>query len=148
AYVAPASPSSELWQRIEQSIAPPRDNVVPFRRRLRFWQASTGFALAVAASLAAFIVLRQPEPQRVAVLSPLAGGAPVMLATVEHGGTVVVRPTASVSVPSDKDLELWSLAQGETRPTSLGVLPVTGKQLTAQLAANTQLLVSLEPKGG
>jgi len=59
-----------------------------------------------------------------------------------------VRPTTSISVPNDKDLELWALAQGEMRPRSLGILPPSGRQLTAKLTPNTQLLVSLEPKGG
>jgi anti-sigma-K factor RskA len=72
----------------------------------------------------------------------------VLMATAERTGELVVRPTASITVPSDKDLELWALPQGETRPRSLGVLPASGRQLTAPLAPNTQLLVSLEPKGG
>jgi anti-sigma-K factor RskA len=148
AYVAPIVPPADLWGRIEADIGQPGTNVLPFRRRVRFWQASTGVALAIAASLAAFIVLHQPEPPRVAVLSPLSGGAPVLLATAERDGALVVRPTAPISVPSDRDLELWALPQGETRPRSLGVLPASGRQLTAQLVPNTQLLVSLEPKGG
>ena len=113
-HAAPVAPPADLWQRIERSIAT-ADNVLPFRRRLRFWQASTGVALAVAASLAAFMLLRQPEPQRIAVLSPPSGGAPGMLATLERNA-LVIRPTGAIAVPSDKDLELWSLAEGETRP--------------------------------
>ncbi len=149
AYVAPVVPPADLWGRIDADIGPAAGaNVLPLRRRVRFWQASTGVALAIAASLAAFIVLHQPEPPRVAVLSPLSGGTPVLMATVERDGGLVVRPTAAINVPSDKDLELWALPQGETRPRSLGVLPASGRRLTAQLAPNTQLLVSLEPKGG
>jgi anti-sigma-K factor RskA len=115
---------------------------------VRVWQTATAAALAIAASLAAFIVLRQPEQPRVAVLSPLSGGAPVLMATAETSGRMLVRPTVSIPVPAGKDLELWALAQGETKPYSLGVLPASGRQLTARLAPNTQLLVSLEPKGG
>ena len=94
------------------------------------------------------MILRHPEPARVAVLSPLSGGAPVLMATAERGGALIVQPTAAISVPSDKDLELWALPQGAIRPQSLGVFPPSGRQLTASLAPNTQLLVSLEPKGG
>jgi anti-sigma-K factor RskA len=149
AQVAPVTPPTDLWQRIEDGIAPaaPTASILPFRRRLRVWQATTAGALAIAASLAAFMVLRQPEPSRVAMLSPLAGGAPVLLATAERGG-LVVQPTAPITVPTDRDLELWALPQGETRPRSLGVLPPSGRTLLAQLAPKTQLLVSLEPKGG
>jgi anti-sigma-K factor RskA len=146
--IAPVAPAPELWGRIEASIAPPTADVLPFRRHIRFWQATTAGALAIAASLAAFILLHQPVPTRLAMLSPMAGGAPVLLATAEPNGTLTVRPTAGLSVPSDKDLELWALPTGATRPQSLGVLPASGRQLTASLAANTQLLVSLEPKGG
>jgi anti-sigma-K factor RskA len=148
AHVAPVAPPGDLWRRIEASIAPATVSTAPFRRRVRFWQATTAGALAIAASLAAFIVLREPERPRVAVLSPLAGGAPVLMATAERNGWLVVRPTASISVPTDKDLQLWSLTQGDTQPRSLGLLPPSGGQRIAQLAPNTQLLVSLEPKGG
>jgi len=72
----------------------------------------------------------------------------VLMATAERDDALVVRPTTSISVPNDKDLELWALAQGEMRPRSLGILPPSGRQLTAKLTPNTQLLVSLEPKGG
>jgi anti-sigma-K factor RskA len=148
AHVSPVTPPAQLWRRIEAGIAPDTANA-PFRGRVRFWQATTAGALAIAASLAAFMLLRRPEPPPlVAVLSPLTGGAPVLTATAERAGGLVVLPTASITVPSDKDLELWALPQGETTPRSLGVLPPLGRQLTAQLAPNTRLLVSLEPKGG
>jgi anti-sigma-K factor RskA len=146
AHVAPAVPPADLWGRIETAITP--TDVVPLRRRVRFWQGTTAGALAIAASLAAFLVLHRPEQPRVAVLSPIAGGAPVLIATAERNGELLVRPAASIAVPTDKDLELWALPLGETRPRSLGVLPSSGRQLAARLSSNTQLLVSLEPKGG
>jgi anti-sigma-K factor RskA len=60
----------------------------------------------------------------------------------------VIQPSGAIAVPSDRDLELWALAKGETRPRSLGVLPASGRRLVAALAPDTQLLVSLEPRGG
>ncbi|MGC1410631.1 MAG: anti-sigma factor [Acetobacteraceae bacterium] len=146
AQVAPAVPPANLWGRIETAITPAI--VAPMQRRVRFWQGTTAGALAIAASLAAFLVLHRPEQPRVAVLSPIAGGAPVLIATAERNGELLVRPTTSLTVPTDKDLELWALPLGETRPRSLGVLPSSGTQLAAGLSSNTQLLVSLEPKGG
>lgn len=145
--VEPVAPPADLWPRIAARIGESA-TIVPFRRRVRFWQATTAGALAIAASLAAYVVIHRPEPPRIAVLSPLSGGAPVLLATAERGDTLVVRPTGSLAVPEDKDLELWQLPKGATRPQSLGVLPTTGRTLGASLAAGTQLLVSLEPKGG
>lgn len=147
ATVAPIEPPVDLWERISAATEPPRDNVVPLRR-VRFWQATTAGAMAIAASLAVFMVLRPPEPARVAILAPMAGGTPVLLATTERNGRLIVRPNGAISVPGDRDLELWALAKGETKPRSLGVLPAEGRQLVASLAPDTQLLVSLEPRGG
>jgi anti-sigma-K factor RskA len=144
AHVPELQPPSGLWHRIDASTSAV---VVPLRR-LRIWQASTWAALALAASVAAFVLLRPVQPARVAVLAPIASGTPVLLATAEPGGRLVIRPNGAISVPSEKDLELWALAKGETRPRSLGVLPPEGETLTAPLATDTQLLVSLEPHGG
>jgi anti-sigma-K factor RskA len=125
AAVSPVAPAPELWDRIEAATTA---TVVPLalHRRLRVWQASTGVALAIAASLAAFIVLRAPPPSRVAVLAPTTGGVPVLVATMAPNGVLNVRPDGAIAVPSDRDLELWALGEGETRPRSLGVLPAAG----------------------
>ncbi len=148
--VAPVAPPAELWARIAASTGATTGEVIPlaFRRRLRVWQGGAALALAVAASLAAFIVLRPAPPARVAVLAPISGGVPVLLATEQAGGVLVIQPSGAIAVPSDRDLELWALAKGETRPRSLGVLPASGRRLVAALAPDTQLLVSLEPRGG
>jgi anti-sigma-K factor RskA len=142
-----AGPSPALWARIEAATTPA---VIPlaFRRRLRFWQAGTGVSLAIAASLAAFILLNTTNPPRIAVLMPMTGGVPVLLATAAPGGELIVRPQGTIRVPGDRDLELWALSAGETRPRSLGVMPATGRQLKAALPPGTRLLVSLEPRGG
>jgi anti-sigma-K factor RskA len=148
--VAPVAPPEEVWARIAASTGAASGEVVPlaFRRRLRVWQGGAALALAVAASLAAFIVLRPVPAARVAVLAPISGGVPVLLATEQAGGVLVIQPSGAIAVPSDRDLELWALAKGETRPRSLGVLPASGRRLVAALAPDTQLLVSLEPLGG
>lgn len=143
----PAEPPTDLWDRIDATTAPANDNVVPLGR-VRWWQASTAGALAIAASLAAFIVLRQPEPAHFAVLAPIAGGTAVLLATAERGDHLTIRPNGAIVVPTGKDLELWALAKGDTKPRSLGVLPADGRTLIAALSPDTQLLVSLEPRGG
>ncbi len=149
-----ASPPADLWARIDATVTPverapvANDNVVPLRR-IRFWQATTGVSLAIAASLALFLVVRPPaEPRHMAVLAPIQGAQAVLVATLEPSGALTIRPNGTIAVPTDRDLELWSLAKGATRPTSLGVLPASGRQLTAKLNPDTQLLVSLEPRGG
>lgn len=141
---APVAPPADLWHRIEASTG---GTVVPLRR-MRLWQTATWTSLALAASLAVFALLRPPEPAKIAILAPMTGAVPVLVATLERGGTLTIRPNGTISVPSGKDLELWSLAAGETTPRSLGVLPAEGRRLTAALVPGTRLLVSLEPAGG
>lgn len=145
--VPPAPPPEALWDRIAASTAPVKDNVVPLRR-IRFWQASTAGALAIAASLAAFMILRPAPPTQIAVLAQMAGGTPVLLATAEPDGRFTIRPNGAIGIPSGRDLELWALAKGDSKPRSLGVLPANGRRMVANLAPDTQLLVSLEPQGG
>ena len=146
--VPPVAPPPELWDRIAATTAPSTVVPIGFRRRLRIWQASTAAALALAASLAAFVVLRSPPPARVAVLAPATGAVPVLLATAEPGGMLRIQPEGAIVVPGDHDLELWALPAGETRPHSLGVFPASGTRKAAALTPGTQLMVSLEPRGG
>lgn len=155
--IAPAvPPPADLWERIAVDSRPasvpdpvsPLVAFVPRRpRRGWFWPAATGVSLALAASLAAFIVLRPAAPDAVAVLTPVTGTAPVLVALESRTGTVI-RPTGALSLPPDRDMELWALADGATRPVSLGVMPPGGTVLPGSFARGTQLLVSLEPKGG
>lgn len=143
-------PPAEVWDRIEATITPVQSSTaipLPLRRRLRLWQASTGVALAIAASLAGLIILRSP-PSRVAVLMPMSARVPVLLATTGSDGVLNVRPDGTITVPDGQDLELWALGKGDVRPRSLGVLPAGGRRLVARLAPGTQLLVSVEPRGG
>ncbi len=132
---------------IAAAVRSANDNAVPLRR-VRFWQATTGLSLAIAASLALFLVVRQPAPAHMAVLAPVQGGQAILVATLDAVGGLTIRPNGAIAVPTDRDLELWSLPKGATRPTSLGVLPAAGRHLTAKLSPDTQLLVSLEPRGG
>jgi anti-sigma-K factor RskA len=143
ALVAPAAPPDSLWNRIEASIGKPAAN----DNRRWVWPAATLASLAVAASLAAFILLRPVPAPVVAVLLPASGGTPVLVAVAEPSGQYRVRATSAISVASDRDLELWALRAGATRPEPLGVIPPAGRE-TPGLPAGTMLLVSLEPKGG
>lgn len=163
--VAPLAPPASLWTRIEDSTAgaavpafrgaagarPANDNAAG-------WRIAALASMAIAAGLAAFIVLRPPPRPIVAeavvsrtvlaVLSPAAGGAAVLVAVADPSGALQIRPTGAIAVPGDRDLQLWSLPTGAAKPASLGVLPAGGTQVPGTLAIGTQLLVSLEPKGG
>jgi anti-sigma-K factor RskA len=58
AHVAPVPPPADLWRRIEEGIgAGAAAEILPFRRRVRFWQATTAGALAIAASLSIPVTL-------------------------------------------------------------------------------------------
>jgi anti-sigma-K factor RskA len=175
--VSPVAPPEALWPRIAASIggfaepaaapapaaapgtapgtAPETAEVISFPRRAwnspGVWRAATVAALALAAAFAGIAFLQRPAPpaQFAAALAPASAPAPVFLAETQPDGSILVRPLTRVAVDSGKDLELWALPQGATRPVSLGVLPAIGKHVPGDLArANTQLLVSLEPQGG
>jgi anti-sigma-K factor RskA len=166
ALVAPVEPPAELWDRILRSIDAPdlsASAAIATTAKLRvasndnyrgFWRTATLGLSAIAAALVAFIALRPelapltaPAPE-VAVLLPATGGTPAMVAIAEPSGKYLVRPAANIAVASDRDLELWAMKAGATRPESLGVIPSAGHEIAAGLPVGTQLLVSLEPKGG
>lgn len=159
ATVEPVALPPDLWRRLEASLGPAAGNVVPLRprrerrvwRSVGLWRATTAGALAIAASLAAVVVLRGPEPPRfIAALAQTGAPAPVFIAQAQPDGSVLVRAVGPVQVAAGKDLELWALPAGAQRPVSLGVLPAAGKtaRLASPPAPGTQLLVSLEPQGG
>jgi anti-sigma-K factor RskA len=161
AIVPPAAPPPELWSRIAASAGlgamGPAGVSRPgaFRRAWHsapFWRATTAAALAIAAAFAGVAWLRPaPSPETLAAaLAPPGVPSAVFLAEVQPDGQVRIRALSPVSVQSGKSLELWALPAGATQPVSLGVLPPIGRNLPARalLAAQTQLMISLEPEGG
>ncbi len=155
--VAAVAPPPALWARIEDSTGgtpeaararPQTQTKVANDNRVRWWQGATFASAAVAAGLAAFILLRPVPAPVFAVLAPTGTTSPVLVALAVADGNIVVRPSLAVQVEQGRDLQLWALPAGATRPESLGVLPASGTQLASTVAVGTQLLVSLEPKGG
>jgi anti-sigma-K factor RskA len=165
--VPSVAPPAALWPRIEREItadgvgdaADP--SVVPLRpsapsgrsvwSRPNIWRATTAASLALAAAFAAIAFLPRPvEPLSLAAIVPLAGQPAAFLAESRPDGRIVIVAVSPGPVPADRDLELWLLRPGETRPTSLGVLPVDGKSVVLPTAPppGSQLLISVEAKGG
>lgn len=141
------APPAELWQRIAADTAPRAVRLAGApARKLVFWRATTFSGLALAAAMAAFAIMRAPGRASLAVIAP--PGSPVFVARVEGGHRLRLLPSGAVKVPSGRDLELWALRAGATRPEPLGVLPASGRVLAADIPVGTQLLVSLEPRGG
>jgi len=157
AAVPSETPPGLIWQRLEAelgvrdsaqaSIAPLRPR--PMLRRVGFWQGTTAAAAALAACLA-LLWLRTPAVHYAAVIAPTQGPAAAWLAETRPDGALVVTVLGQTARPAGKDLELWALAAGATRPVSLGVLPASGGLVVAANLPRDrlQLMVSLEPAGG
>lgn len=156
-----AVPPDALWQRLAGSIdaaegvnhgaaAPPMHAATRAWRSLALWRCATAVGLALAAGLAAFIVLRPPPALPVAALLPSGSSAPAYMAQWQPDSTLRVFALRAAAVAPGKDLELWALPQGASAPIPLGVLPAQGRSVgSPNVPANgTQLLISLEQKGG
>jgi anti-sigma-K factor RskA len=147
-------PPATLWARIEDSTGggggrePERAAKPANDNSLSWWRATALFGLAAAAALAGYIVLAPPTQPTLAVLTPYATPTPVLLAVAGPHGSILIRPTAAIKIASDRDLELWQMPPGATKPASLGIIPQGGKTVPPGVQAGTMLLVSLEPKGG
>jgi anti-sigma-K factor RskA len=72
------------------------------------------------------------------------------MAMMNAKGEIAIASAAPLTIAADRSLELWELPAGETRPRSLGVLPAAGTRLVRAADAGplTQLMISLEPRGG
>jgi len=154
--IAPVAPPPELWDRIAASLPADSAAILPWPKRAWrspvLWRAATAASLAIAASLA-LVLLREPTRQPVMLVAALAPSqattGPTWVAELAPNGTIALRPTAAMPMPTDRDLELWALLPGGSRPFSLGVMPPTGGRMPNHaMPPQTQLMVSLEPKGG
>jgi anti-sigma-K factor RskA len=163
--VAPVAPPADLWQRIEARLPPVvlREATVPaemrrLNRAIVFWRRATIGAVALAAVLAGLLLYapafrpRSEAPSYAAAITPLQGQGAAWLAETQPDGSILVVALGKADRPSDKDFELWALAEGTTKPVSLGVLPESGRYRVPgdRLGRrdHLQLLISVEPKGG
>ncbi len=150
----PVTPPASLWRRIAASagagVTPSAAPLVRAWRNLVLWRCAAATGFAVAAALAVFVWLRTPSVQPVAALVPTGGAAAAYVAELQPNGTLRLVALRQVSVAAGKDLELWALPVGASRPVPLGLLPATGRSIAPKLPAvnGTQLMVSLEPQGG
>ncbi|GAB0117766.1 anti-sigma factor [Acidisoma sp. 7E03] len=159
AEVPPITPPAAVWAAIAAATglaARASARGVAPRRRLwdsvALWRWTTGAGFAAAAALLALTVLRPPAPHQAAALLPAGGAKIAFLADELPAGGLRVSAVNPASVATGKDLELWALPPGGTKPVSLGVLPPTQTLVVqrppVRLVPHTQLMVSLEPKGG
>ncbi len=151
ALVPAVAPPASVWARIEASIGAAGAGARPAANDNRvsgWWRGAAIGAALVAAGLAGFIALRPVPAPLVAVLAPAGSTASLLVAVSDRGEGLVLRPLSAVRVAADKDLQLWALPAGATTPRSLGVFPASGRVVGTGVLPGTQLLVSLEPKGG
>jgi anti-sigma-K factor RskA len=159
----PEAPPPELWQRIEDAIAPKRKTSrlgdlrpSPF---LRLWQAWALGATAVAAALALVTLMPQPAEQR--MMTVLVSDATQVAWTAEvdrRGGLRLAALNGPLGAqnntsPEGRVLQMWALPPGATVPTSLGLVPRGSGQVSIPTPAVTPvpgmlIEISLEPPGG
>ena len=138
----------------------PRDRPAELlRRRLRRWQAATAGLGLLAASLTAWIGLRELEAPRrdaarfTAVLQRDAG-APAMVLDIDLAARrLTVRPYLA-SAPAGRSYELWLIDTSLGAPRSLGILPTgAGAQESlssydAAVITGATYAVTVEAPGG
>jgi anti-sigma-K factor RskA len=160
--VRAVTPPAALRQRVLAAIArsaATSGDVVTLKRKLNLWRGATAAAMAIAAALAAFIVLKPillppPAGTYVAVLQP-EGPGPAFVASIDIGeGTISVKRLGA-EAGADKSYELWAVGGGRAQPQSLGVIDASLKIPASQLGKvdpatldQTVFAISLEPLGG
>lgn len=149
ALAPPEAPPPELWARIERSLG---TAAPPARKGWRFpWPALGLGASAVAAGLAAFLVLRPaPEPPMMTVLLT-SRDQPAWLVEAQ-GDTIRLAALNRRDIEPGRVAQLWALPQGATAPTSLGLVPESGRfsvtPTTLRPSPGMLIEISLEPPGG
>jgi anti-sigma-K factor RskA len=153
ALAPPEAPPPGLWARIEASLQPRAARVAaPVRRRLDWlWRGWAIGASAVAAGLAAFLVLRPAEAPRLMTVLLTQRDQPAWVVEAD-GNAIRLAALNPRPVAGDRVLQLWALPQGATAPTSLGLIPPSGRfsvTPTGITPADGMLVeISLEPPGG
>lgn len=128
----PESADDRLWRRIEGGLVAARPAVPPRARRrslwsdLPFWRGTGLAASAVAVMLMIGVValVRRPPPQPVLVAILVAEGSVTPGAVIEIGadGTARLLSLATVPVPQDRALQVWTLPSREVGPVSIGLI--------------------------
>lgn len=167
AAAAPVAPPDALWARIDDALDEPAAQAAPALARrpsrlARFWNdlpVLRGAALAGAAATLALAVFSvatyrdaQRQPQVIAVLLT-PDGKPGAVVDVFADGSSYVAPLTDVSVPADRIMQVWTLADPAVGPVSLGLLTEDGSARLRPAALPApkprQLYeITLEPDGG
>lgn len=154
------SPATDLWPAIQRRLAVFDDSAL--RRTLNRWRTGAIASGALAASLAAFVILRRPppavqivRPPEQAAIAQLGneGGAALLAANYDPAGGVLriraLRMPASALAP-----ELWVIPDDGV-PRSLGLVAAGGTsklavppETRALLRDGATLAITMEPREG
>jgi anti-sigma-K factor RskA len=152
---APEAPPPDLWDRIERALpGTPRPAPAPKRRGwLDLWRGWAIGASAVAAGLAVVLVTRPaPEPPRLMTVLLTQRDQPAWVVEADPSGRLHLASVTPRRLEEGRAMQLWSLAPGETAPTSLGLIPPEGRLTvnTGGVRPEPGMLIeiSLEPPGG
>lgn len=133
ALAEPVPPSSQLWRRIQGSIASP-DAGVPWWNLLALWRGLAGAGLVTTLMLAALLVTRPPatEPSFIVVLVAPQNQAPGWVIQASDRQKIQLIPLGVMDVPADKALQFWTKGDGWQGPVSLGLVK-PGQSLSVPL---------------
>ena len=135
------------------------ETVVAWKQKAAAWRLATIGTSAIAASLAAFMFLGNPDGpltnQRYVAVLQAEGPGPAFLASIDLvSGSISVRTVGAPPQPG-KSYELWALGGGRDKPQSLGVIDASFRIPASKLGKidpaamnETMFAVSLEPEGG
>jgi anti-sigma-K factor RskA len=149
----PEAPPPGLWDRIAAALdpAPAAKPKSWLAGLLDPWRIGAIGGTALAATLAAFILLRpEPAPRMMTVLLT-DRDQPAWLVEADQGGLRLASLNPRPA-PEGRALQLWALPQGATAPTSLGLIPAEGRVSVApqviQPSPGMLIEITVEPPGG
>ncbi|NNG21421.1 anti-sigma factor [Telluria aromaticivorans] len=156
----PVEPSPQLWGRIAGSIGARSQSVAvrggaSWWDRLGLWRglAAAGFAAAAAMAVITVQEPGAPAPRYMVVLAAPDNLSPGWVLQSSDAGKLRLVPLRSTAVPPARSLQLWTKADGWTKPVSLGLVQ-PGKAVEVQLGdlpplqPNQLFEITLEPEAG
>lgn len=152
------APPGRVWRSIEKYLdAQAKPERSDWKDNVYFWRWLGIASTAVAASLVAVLLVRQPgtdiaAPVYVAMLTDEQARAAIVVKGNPQLDRITVRILTVPAIGKDKSLELWALPK-DGQPRSLGLISHAG-EITLKLPSDVRLesvphlAVSVEPKGG
>lgn len=154
----PVEPSAQLWPRIAASLVPAGRTgapALPWWNRLGLWRglAAAGFALALLAVAIGPLAPGARGPRYMVVLAAPDNMAPGWVLEAQDAKQLRLVPLRPTAVPAARALQLWTKADGWSRPVSLGLVE-PGKTVDVPLGdlpplqPNQLFEITLEPGTG